>query len=174
MSERLPVLSGSQLVNVLHKLGWESVRQRGSHVSLKHHDDLSRLSRRRWSGPTNGGLSMASSARVAAHMSMSTGYAYKMLLRLEGEQLVERCGEERRWVSARRDVTYWPESTPRESIGTNDRLAQRTVGTSRPMYPVATAATLDGVDNAPRTEVKGARLSRLAPLYLTFRHTCLA
>ncbi|MGN6373287.1 MAG: type II toxin-antitoxin system HicA family toxin [Solirubrobacteraceae bacterium] len=38
MSERLPVVSGSQLVNVLHKLGWESVRQRGSHVSLKHPD----------------------------------------------------------------------------------------------------------------------------------------
>jgi predicted RNA binding protein YcfA (HicA-like mRNA interferase family) len=38
VSERLPVVSGSQLVNVLHRLGWESVRQRGSHVSLKHHD----------------------------------------------------------------------------------------------------------------------------------------
>lgn len=38
MSERLPVLSGAQLVSVLNKLGWESVRQRGSHVSLKHPD----------------------------------------------------------------------------------------------------------------------------------------
>lgn len=38
MSERLPVVSGAQLVSVLHKLGWESVRQRGSHVSLKHTD----------------------------------------------------------------------------------------------------------------------------------------
>lgn len=36
MSERLPVVSGSQLVSVLHKLGWESVRQRGSHVGPKH------------------------------------------------------------------------------------------------------------------------------------------
>lgn len=38
MSERLPVLSGAQLVATLKKLGWEVVRQRGSHVSLRHLD----------------------------------------------------------------------------------------------------------------------------------------
>lgn len=36
MSERLPVVSGAQLIAALEKLGWVSVRQRGSHVRLKH------------------------------------------------------------------------------------------------------------------------------------------
>lgn len=36
MSGRLPVVSGTQLVAALGKLGWVSVRQRGSHVRLKH------------------------------------------------------------------------------------------------------------------------------------------
>ena len=38
MSERLPVVSGAQLVRVLEKLGWDVVRQRGSHVRLKNSD----------------------------------------------------------------------------------------------------------------------------------------
>ncbi len=38
MTERQPVVSGAQLVAVLGKLGWVSVRQRGSHVRLKHAD----------------------------------------------------------------------------------------------------------------------------------------
>jgi len=38
VSERLPVLSGAQLINALRKVGWVSVRQRGSHVRLKHPD----------------------------------------------------------------------------------------------------------------------------------------
>lgn len=38
MSGRLPVVSGAQLVAALGKLGWVSVRQRGSHVRLKHPD----------------------------------------------------------------------------------------------------------------------------------------
>jgi predicted RNA binding protein YcfA (HicA-like mRNA interferase family) len=38
VSERLPVLSGAQLVTALGKLGWIAVRQRGSHVRLKHPD----------------------------------------------------------------------------------------------------------------------------------------
>jgi predicted RNA binding protein YcfA (HicA-like mRNA interferase family) len=33
---RLPVVSGAQLVRVLERHGWESVRQRGSHVRLRH------------------------------------------------------------------------------------------------------------------------------------------
>jgi predicted RNA binding protein YcfA (HicA-like mRNA interferase family) len=38
VSERLPVVSGAQLVRALGKLGWAAVRQRGSHVRLKHPD----------------------------------------------------------------------------------------------------------------------------------------
>jgi predicted RNA binding protein YcfA (HicA-like mRNA interferase family) len=38
VSERLPVVSGAQLVAALGKIGWEAVRQRGSHVRLKHAD----------------------------------------------------------------------------------------------------------------------------------------
>ena len=38
MSERLPVVSGAQLIAALGKLGWAAVRQRGSHVRLKHPD----------------------------------------------------------------------------------------------------------------------------------------
>lgn len=36
MSERLPILSGAKLVTALNRVGWVSVRQRGSHVRLKH------------------------------------------------------------------------------------------------------------------------------------------
>ena len=36
MSERLPVVSGQQLIKALEKTGWVVVRQRGSHVRLKH------------------------------------------------------------------------------------------------------------------------------------------
>jgi predicted RNA binding protein YcfA (HicA-like mRNA interferase family) len=38
VSERLPVVSGAQLIRVLEQLGWEVVRQRGSHVRLRHSD----------------------------------------------------------------------------------------------------------------------------------------
>ncbi|MDN5797678.1 MAG: type II toxin-antitoxin system HicA family toxin [Intrasporangium sp.] len=38
MSERLPVVSGAQLATALGRAGWESVRQRGSHMRLKHPD----------------------------------------------------------------------------------------------------------------------------------------
>ena len=38
MSERLAVVSGAELVRVLEKLGWDVIRQRGSHVRLKHSD----------------------------------------------------------------------------------------------------------------------------------------
>jgi predicted RNA binding protein YcfA (HicA-like mRNA interferase family) len=36
VSERLPVVSGNDLVKALGKRGWVAVRQRGSHVRLKH------------------------------------------------------------------------------------------------------------------------------------------
>ena len=32
----LPVVSGAQLIRALERLGWETVRQRGSHVRLRH------------------------------------------------------------------------------------------------------------------------------------------
>jgi predicted RNA binding protein YcfA (HicA-like mRNA interferase family) len=38
VSERLPVISGAQLIRALEQQGWESVRQRGSHVRLNHPD----------------------------------------------------------------------------------------------------------------------------------------
>ena len=38
MTERLPVVSGAQLISALGRLGWVAVRQRGSHVRLKHPD----------------------------------------------------------------------------------------------------------------------------------------
>jgi predicted RNA binding protein YcfA (HicA-like mRNA interferase family) len=38
VSRRLPVVSGAQLVAVLERLGWRVLRQRGSHVRLRHPD----------------------------------------------------------------------------------------------------------------------------------------
>ncbi len=38
MSGRLPVFSGEQLISVPERLGWIAVRQRGSHVRLRHPD----------------------------------------------------------------------------------------------------------------------------------------
>ncbi|HMK98461.1 MAG TPA: type II toxin-antitoxin system HicA family toxin [Acidimicrobiales bacterium] len=38
MSGALPVVSGADLVVALEKLGWVAVRQRGSHVRLRHVD----------------------------------------------------------------------------------------------------------------------------------------
>ena len=35
---RLPVLTGSELIKILQKIGFEKVRQRGSHVFLKYPD----------------------------------------------------------------------------------------------------------------------------------------
>ena len=43
MSERLPVLSGQQLIDALGKAGWVAVRQRGSHVRLKHDERTTAL-----------------------------------------------------------------------------------------------------------------------------------
>jgi predicted RNA binding protein YcfA (HicA-like mRNA interferase family) len=36
VSEGLPVVSGPQLIKALEQVGWQQVRQRGSHVRLKH------------------------------------------------------------------------------------------------------------------------------------------
>jgi predicted RNA binding protein YcfA (HicA-like mRNA interferase family) len=36
VSDRLPVLSGQRLVKALERAGWRNVRQRGSHVRMKH------------------------------------------------------------------------------------------------------------------------------------------
>lgn len=43
MSPHSPVVSGDQLVRALGRVGWEQVRQRGSHVRLKHPDHINAL-----------------------------------------------------------------------------------------------------------------------------------
>lgn len=43
MNPRLPVVSGDELVRVLAKFGYEAVRQKGSHVRLRHSTDAKKL-----------------------------------------------------------------------------------------------------------------------------------
>ena len=38
MSEKLPILSGKEIVKALNKIGFVPVRQRGSHVFMRHRD----------------------------------------------------------------------------------------------------------------------------------------
>jgi predicted RNA binding protein YcfA (HicA-like mRNA interferase family) len=38
LSEKLPVLSGKELVRALSKIGFVPVRQKGSHVFMRHPD----------------------------------------------------------------------------------------------------------------------------------------
>lgn len=38
MSEKLPILSGKEIVKALNKIGFVPVRQRGSHVFMRHPD----------------------------------------------------------------------------------------------------------------------------------------
>jgi predicted RNA binding protein YcfA (HicA-like mRNA interferase family) len=42
MSPKLPVVSGEQLIRALQKFGYISVRQKGSHVRLRHATDPER------------------------------------------------------------------------------------------------------------------------------------
>jgi len=42
MSPRLPVVSGDKAIQAFSKLGYEQVRQRGSHVRLRHPTDPDR------------------------------------------------------------------------------------------------------------------------------------
>lgn len=44
MSPKLPVVSGQQLIQALEKFGYVAVRQRGSHVRLRHETDPRRIS----------------------------------------------------------------------------------------------------------------------------------
>lgn len=39
---RLPVISGRECISALKRLGYEVVRQKGSHLRLRHPDDPSR------------------------------------------------------------------------------------------------------------------------------------
>jgi len=39
MRPKLPVVSGKELIRVLEKLGYQAVRQKGSHVRLYHSTD---------------------------------------------------------------------------------------------------------------------------------------
>ena len=43
MSPKLPVVSGADLIRALGKFGYVSVRQKGSHVRLRHPSDARRL-----------------------------------------------------------------------------------------------------------------------------------
>jgi len=43
MSPKLPVVSGDQLIRALAKFGYIAVRQKGSHVRLRHSTDALRL-----------------------------------------------------------------------------------------------------------------------------------
>jgi predicted RNA binding protein YcfA (HicA-like mRNA interferase family) len=43
MSPKLPVLSGADLIRALGKFGYATVRQKGSHVRLRHPSDPRRL-----------------------------------------------------------------------------------------------------------------------------------
>jgi predicted RNA binding protein YcfA (HicA-like mRNA interferase family) len=38
LSEKLPILSGKEIIKVLSKIGFVPVRQRGSHVFMRHPD----------------------------------------------------------------------------------------------------------------------------------------
>jgi len=42
MSPGLPVISGDKLIRVLERFGYERVRQKGSHVRLRHPTDTRR------------------------------------------------------------------------------------------------------------------------------------
>jgi len=42
MTPRLPVVSGEQLIRVLARFGYVAVRQKGSHVRLRHQTDPQR------------------------------------------------------------------------------------------------------------------------------------
>ena len=39
---KLPVVSGDQAVKAFQRLGYQVVRQKGSHLRLRHHDSASR------------------------------------------------------------------------------------------------------------------------------------
>lgn len=43
MTPKLPVVSGDDLIRALGKLGYATVRQKGSHVRLRHPSDSQRL-----------------------------------------------------------------------------------------------------------------------------------
>lgn len=40
MNPKLPVVSGNELIRALAKFGYEAVRQKGSHVRLRHPTDI--------------------------------------------------------------------------------------------------------------------------------------
>ena len=41
MNGKLPLLTAKELIKILNKLGFESIRQKGSHVYLRHKDGRS-------------------------------------------------------------------------------------------------------------------------------------
>jgi predicted RNA binding protein YcfA (HicA-like mRNA interferase family) len=65
VSEKLPVLSGKEIIKILSKLGFLPVRQRGSHVFLKHPDG------RRTVVPTHGEVNRSTLEDILAETKMS-------------------------------------------------------------------------------------------------------
>jgi len=44
MSGKLPILSSKEVISILNKLGFEVIRQKGSHLFLRHGDGRPRTS----------------------------------------------------------------------------------------------------------------------------------
>ena len=42
MSSKLPIVSGDKTIKAFKRLGYSEIRQRGSHVRLKHPSDITR------------------------------------------------------------------------------------------------------------------------------------
>ena len=43
MGEKLPTLTAKDVISVLHKIGFENVRQKGSHIFFRHPDGRTTL-----------------------------------------------------------------------------------------------------------------------------------
>jgi predicted RNA binding protein YcfA (HicA-like mRNA interferase family) len=73
MSPRLPVVSGDDVIRVLGKFGYVAVRQKGSHVRLRHPTDPARAP-----------------VTVPQHKELATGTLRRILrdAQLESEQFI--------------------------------------------------------------------------------------
>ena len=74
MSPKLPVLSGEDLIRILEKFGYVRVRQKGSHVRLRHSTDAGRKP-----------------LTVPLHKTLKRGLLHRLLrdARITEEQLAE-------------------------------------------------------------------------------------
>ncbi len=74
MSPKLPVLSGEELIRILEKFGYVRVRQKGSHVRLRHSTEAQRKS-----------------LTVPLHKTLKRGLLHRLLrdARITEQQLAE-------------------------------------------------------------------------------------